>query len=150
MTTTIEGTSGLAARVGEHLGYSSWHQVTEQQVQLFAQATGDQVVPEVVDWENKGPFRGPTAHGYLTLSLVPTLLASVFEVRGVSLWINYGLNRLRFPAPVPVGTRIRCGAQISSAEEVDGGIQVDLAIVIEVEGGAKPACVADILFRYYR
>ena len=150
MTTKIEGIDGLKAAVGQHVGYSAWHQVTQEQVNKFADATGDhQWIHVDVERAKGGPFGGPIAHGYLTLSLTPRLLTEVFVVSGVSMAINYGLNKVRFPSPVPVGSQVRAGIEIASVEEVSGGAQVGLAVTYEIEGGTKPVCVAEILFRYY-
>ncbi|MDE3203021.1 MAG: MaoC family dehydratase [Acidobacteriota bacterium] len=150
MTTKIEGIDGLKAAVGQHVGYSAWHQVTQEQVNMFADATGDhQWIHVDVERAKSGPFGGPIAHGYLTLSLTPTLLTEVFVVSGVSMAINYGLNKVRFPSPVPVGSQVRAGIEIASVEEVSGGAQVGLTVTYEIEGGTKPVCVAEILFRYY-
>jgi acyl dehydratase len=150
MTTKIDGIDGLKALVGEHLGYSEWHDVTQEQVNLFADATGDhQWIHVDVERAKGGPFGGPIAHGYLTLSLAPTLLAEIQHVDGVTMGVNYGLNKLRFPAPVPVGSKIRAGASLAGVEDVAGGVQVTLATTFEIEGGTKPVCVAEILFRYY-
>jgi acyl dehydratase len=150
MTTKIDGIDGLEERVGQHLGYSDWHQVTQEQVDLFADATGDhQWIHVDVERAKAGPFGGPIAHGYLTLSLTPTLLAEVMNVSGVAMGINYGLNKLRFPAPVPVGSRVRAGVELAGVEEVPGGAQVSLTVTYEIEGGTKPVCVAEVLFRYY-
>jgi acyl dehydratase len=150
MTTKIEGLEGLRAAVGQHVGYSEWHQVTQEQVNLFADATGDhQWIHVDIERAKTGPFGGPIAHGYLTLSLTPTLLTEVFVVSGVSMAINYGLNKVRFPSPVPVGSRVRAGIEIAGVEEVSGGAQVSLTVTYEIEGGTKPVCVAEILFRYY-
>jgi acyl dehydratase len=150
MVTTIDGIAGLKDRVGDHLGYSEWHEVTQEQVNLFADATGDhQWIHVDVERAKAGPFGGPIAHGYLTLSLTPALLDEVLHVSGVAMGINYGLNKLRFPSPVPVGSRVRAGAKLAGVEDVAGGVQVALAVTFEIEGGAKPACVAEILFRYY-
>jgi acyl dehydratase len=150
MTTTIEGIDGLKSLVGEHLGYSEWHQVTQEQINLFADATDDhQWIHVDIERAKAGPFGGPIAHGYLTLSLIPVLLAEILEVTGVAMSINYGLNKLRFPAPVPVGAKIRAGVTLSGVEDVAGGVQCNLATTFEIEGGSKPVCVAEILFRYY-
>jgi acyl dehydratase len=150
MTTKIEGLEGLKAAVGQHVGYSEWHRVTQEQVNLFADATGDhQWIHVDVERAKSGPFGGPIAHGYLTLSLTPTLLTEVFVVTGVSMAINYGLNKVRFPSPVPVGSQVRAGIEIAAVEEVSGGAQVSLTVTYEIEGGTKPVCVAEILFRYY-
>ena len=150
MTTTIEGIDGLKALVGEHLGFSEWHEVTQEQVNLFADATGDhQWIHVDIERAKAGPFGGPIAHGYLTLSLAPTLLEEILDVTGVGMSINYGLNKLRFPAPVPVGSKVRAGAVLAHLEDVSGGVQVALNLTFEIEGAPKPACVAEILFRYY-
>ena len=150
MVTTIDGISGLEQRVGEHLGYSEWHEVTQEQVNLFADATGDhQWIHVDVERAKAGPFGSPIAHGYLTLSLAPMLLSEILVVSGVAMGINYGLNKLRFPSPVPVGSKLRAGATLAGVEQVSGGVQVTLAVTFEIEGGSKPACVAEILFRYY-
>jgi acyl dehydratase len=150
MTTRIDGIAGLQQRVGDHLGYSEWHEITQEQVNLFADATGDhQWIHVDIERAKAGPFGGPIAHGYLTLSLTPALLAEILEVSGISMAVNYGLNKLRFPAPVPVGSKVRAGANLDRLEEVSGGVQVTLTLTFEIEGGTKPVCVAEILFRYY-
>jgi acyl dehydratase len=150
MSTRIDGIEGLKALLGQHLGYSSWHEVTQEQVNLFADATGDhQWIHVDVERAKAGPFGGPIAHGYLTLSLTPNVIAEVVQVTGVSMAINYGLNKLRFPSPVPVGSKLRAGVELATVEEVSGGAQVGLTVTYEIEGGSKPVCVAEILFRYY-
>jgi acyl dehydratase len=136
--------------IDQHLGYSDWHTVTQEQVQKFADATGDhQWIHLDVERAKAGPFGGPIAHGYLTLSLAPVFLSQVLQVDGVAMGVNYGANKVRFPAPVPVGSNIRIGATIKQVEDVSGGIQVTVEAVFEVEGAAKPSCVAELLFRYY-
>jgi acyl dehydratase len=150
MTTRIDGIAGLKQRIGDHLGYSEWHQVTQEQVNLFADATGDhQWIHVDIERAKAGPFGGPIAHGYLTLSLTPALLSEILEVSGITMAVNYGLNKLRFPAPVPVGSKVRAGVLLDQVEDVSGGVQVTLTTTFEVEGGSKPVCVAEILFRYY-
>ena len=150
MTTKIDGIAGLEKLVGEHLGSSEWHEITQEQVNLFADATGDhQWIHVDVERAKAGPFGGPIAHGYLTLSLAPTLLTEIMHVDGIAMGINYGLNKLRFPSPVPVGSILRAGAKLASVEQVSGGVQVTLEAIFEIEGGTKPVCVAEILFRYY-
>ena len=151
MTTKIDGIAGLKEPVGQHLGYSDWHDVTQEQVNLFADATGDhQWIHVDVEKAKAGPFGGPIAHGYLTLSLTPTLISEAFQVSGISMGINYGLNKLRFPSPVPVGSKIRAGVVLGSVEDASGGAtQVQLNVTYEIEGGSKPVCVAEVLFRYY-
>lgn len=150
MATTIDGIDGLLASVGEHLGHSQWHEITQDRVNRFADATGDhQWIHVDVERAAAGPFGGPIAHGYLTLSLAPLLLSEILTVGGVAMGVNYGLNRLRFPAPVPVGSRLRAGAELAAAERIPDGAQATLAVTFEVEGAAKPSCVAEIIFRYY-
>jgi acyl dehydratase len=140
----------LAAKTGEHLGYSRWHEITQDRVNRFAATTGDhQWIHEDEERARAGPFGGTIAHGYLTLSLMPMLLWEILDVEGASTVINYGLNRVRFPAPVPVGVKLRLGAELVAVEEVNGGLQAALRGTIEVEGTAKPACVAELLLRYY-
>src|SRR6202451_1731515 len=122
MTTTIDGSSALKENVAEHLGYSEWRQVTQEQVNLFADATGDhQWIHVDIERAKAGPFGGPIAHGYLTLALAPTALEEILHVSGVSMAINYGLNKLRFPSPVPVGSKVRVGATMAGVEDVAGG-----------------------------
>jgi acyl dehydratase len=150
MTTHIGSIEELKAKIGEHLGYSEWHNVTQEQVNLFADATGDhQWIHVDPERAKAGPFGGPIAHGYLTLSLTPILLGSVLKVDNVKMGVNYGTNKVRFSAPVPVGSNIRAGATIASVDDVAGGVQVALDVTIECEGAAKPSCVAQVVFRYY-
>ena len=150
MTTIIEGIDGLKAKVGEHLGYSDWVEITQDQVNRFADATGDhQWIHVDVERAKAGPFGGPIAHGYLTLALGPGLLPTIIEVRGVSMGVNYGANKIRFPAPVPVGAKLRLGAKLLAVEDVTGGAQGTVEMTFEVEGAPKPSCVAEVIFRYY-
>lgn len=146
----VHGVDGLRALVGEELGYSDWLEVTQDRVNQFADATGDQQWIHV-DTERaaQGPFGGTIAHGFLTLSLIPTVLPQLLDVRGFSMGVNYGLDRVRFPAPVPVGSRVRASAVVEEVTEVSGGVQTTLTVTFEVEGGAKPACVARFLERRY-
>jgi acyl dehydratase len=141
----------LQSRVGEMLGYSSWHVITQERVNGFAEATDDhQWIHVDPERALAGPFGHTIAHGYLTLSLGPVLLQEVLHVAGAGLIVNYGANRIRFPAPVPVGASVRAGVQLLAVEEVAGGVQASLGMTFEIEGSPKPACVAEILFRYYR
>jgi acyl dehydratase len=150
MTTTINGLPGLKERVGTHLGYSDWHQITQDQVNRFADATGDhQWIHVDVERAKQGPFGGPIAHGYLTLSLAPALLPEIYRVDDITMAVNYGLNKLRFPSPVPVGSKVRAGATLVGVDEIPGGAQVTMDVAFEVEGQEKPACVAQVVFRYY-
>ena len=146
----VEGIEGLQALAGQHVGRSDWLEVTQERVQQFADATGDQQWIHVDPERAKaGPFGGPIAHGYLTLSLVSWFLPRVWRVEGFGMGVNYGLERLRFPAPVPVGARVRLGADLVDVTPLEGGVQVAADLTVEVEGGAEPALVARGLFRYY-
>ena len=151
MTTTIEGIEGLKALVGQHLGYSDYTEITQEQVNTFADATGDHqwihVDPERAKKES--PFGGPIAHGYLTLALVPFFLPTIMQVDGISMGVNYGCEKVRFPSPVPVGSKVRCGAAIEAVDDVTGGVQATITATIEVEGAPKPSCVAQVVYRYY-
>ena len=150
MTTTVQGIDGLKGLVGSKLGTSAAVRVTQEAVNRFAEATGDhQWIHVDVERAKAGPFGGPIAHGYLTLALLPSLLPTIFQVEGVSMGLNYGLNRLRFPSPVPVGSEVTCTATLLAVDDVAGGAQVTLATAITVVGAAKPSCVAEVLFRYY-
>lgn len=143
----LDGLPGLA---GQSLGTSGWHLIGQDRIDGFAAATGDQQWIHVdVARATAGPFGAPIAHGYLTLSLAPVLLWEVLEVTGASRVVNYGLGKVRFPAPVPVGSRVRGEWTCSAVEDVAGGQQATLQLVVEREGDSKPACVAEILFRYY-
>jgi acyl dehydratase len=149
MTTTIDGIDGLKAVAGQHLGYSEWHQITQEQINGFADATGDhQWIHIDAQRAAEGPFGTTIAHGYLTLSLTPLLLHEIYDVRGVALTLNYGLNKVRFPSPVPVGSKVRAGATLQQVEDVAGGVQVTTPVTFEIEGAPKPACVAEVVFRY--
>jgi acyl dehydratase len=140
----------LPTLAGRDLGRSNWHEITQEQVNLFADATGDhQWIHVDPERARAGPFGGPVAHGYLTLSLATALLADVLRVDGVAQVVNYGLGKVRFPAPVPVGSRIRVAVRCTSVDQVSGGYQLTLALTFEREGGQKPVCVAEILFRYH-
>lgn len=150
MTRMVEGIDGLKALVGEHLGYSPYTTVTQEQVNQFAEATGDhQWIHVDVERAKEGPFGGPIAHGYLTLSLGPMLSPQIFGVSGISMGVNYGAGKVRFPSPVPVGANVRLGATLKSVEDVAGGAQVTMEFVFECEGAPKPSCVAEVIFRYY-
>jgi acyl dehydratase len=132
------------------LGYSEYHTVTQEQVNLFADATGDhQWIHVDPERAKSGPFGGPIAHGYLTLSLLPILVGQIVRVDGVTMGVNYGTNKVRFPSPVPVGSEIRAGATVASVDDVAGGVQVALDVVVTVRDAAKPSCVAEIVTRYY-
>jgi acyl dehydratase len=132
------------AAKGEHLGFGAWHEVTQEQIDLFADATGDHqwihVDPEKAA---KGPFGAPVAHGYLTLSLIPMLVKDVYTVENLTMGVNYGLNKVRFPSPVTVGSRVRAGAELLEVADVPQGKQAVVRVVVEIENAPKPACVAE-------
>ena len=151
MATIFQTPAELSSSIGKHLGHSAWMEVTQQRIQLFADATDDQqwihVDPERA---KQGPFGAPIAHGYLTLSLVNRFLPEIVEVRGISMGVNYGADRIRFPAPVKVGSRIRGGAELIEVENTkDGGVQAKIRVTVEIEGSDRPACVVDTISRYY-
>jgi acyl dehydratase len=151
MTTIVQGTQGLRDLVGQHLGYSDHVEVTQEQVNLFAEATGDHqwIHVDVERARKESPFGGPIAHGYLTLAMGPRLVPQVVAVSGISMAVNYGCDKVRFPSPVPVGSKVRVGVELVEVGEVAGGVQVKMRFTFEVEGAEKPACVAENLFRYY-
>ncbi|MBM3828433.1 MAG: MaoC family dehydratase [Actinobacteria bacterium] len=146
----ITGIEGLKSAVGEHLGYSEYMEITQERVNQFADATGDhQWIHVDVDRAKSGPFGGPIAHGYLTLSLGPALYPKVVRIDGFSMGVNYGTNKIRFPSPVPVGARLRLGVKLLEVEEIAGGVQTTMEFTFECEGAPKPSCVAEIIFRSY-
>jgi acyl dehydratase len=150
MTTVINGIDDLKSRVGDHLGYSEWHDVTQDQVNQFADATGDhQWIHVDIERAKAGPFGGPIAHGYLTLSLAPMLMEQVLRIEGVAMGVNYGCNKVRFPAPVPIPSRLRLGATLQNVDDIDGGAQYGVELSFEVEGASKPSCVAECIYRVY-
>jgi acyl dehydratase len=139
----------LVAAVGKDLGHSAWLEISQDRVQQFADATDDQQWIHVdVERAKRGPFGAAIAHGYLTLSLVSRFLPELITVPSAKMGVNYGCNKVRFPAPVPVGSRIRASGELLSAELVAGGVQVVVRVTIEIEGGGKPACVADTVSRF--
>ncbi|MFD8423775.1 MaoC family dehydratase [Streptomyces sp. NPDC059466] len=140
----------LRAAVGEQLGYSDWVEVDQKRIDLFAEATGDhQWIHVDPERAASGPFGTTIAHGYLTLSLLPLFGPQLISVEGVRMGVNYGTNKVRFPAPVPVGSRLRATATITGVDDVTGGVQVSVAFSVEREGGDKPVCVAESVSRYY-
>ncbi|MHA1340510.1 MAG: MaoC family dehydratase [Promethearchaeota archaeon] len=139
--------------VGKQIGSSSYVEVTQEMINLFADATGDHqwIHVDVERAKKESPFGGPIAHGYLTLSLIPELLFSILEVKNTKLVVNYGLNKVRFPAPVPAGSKVKASVSIANVEEVKGnGYQVEFSVSINVENAQKPSCVAQVLYRYYK
>jgi acyl dehydratase len=140
----------LRAAAGSHLGYSAWRTVEQEQVSEFAEVTGDrQWIHVDPQRAAAGPFRGTIAHGYLVLSLIPSFAAEVYHVDAARMAVNYGLNRVRFPSPVPVGSAIRAGVRLVAVDSVDGGVQVVAEMTIEREGQEKPCCVAETVARFY-
>lgn len=140
------GIDELRAAEGEHLGYSDWHRVSQDQVNQFAEATGDdQWIHVDPEQAADGPFGGTIAHGYLTLAMLPMLVREVYRVEGVGAGVNYGLNRVRFPSPVPVDSKIRAGVSLISVAQVDNGHLAFLRVTVERDGSNKPVCVADTI-----
>jgi acyl dehydratase len=146
----FESLTELQSAVGEELGASDWLLIDQARIDLFAEATGDhQWIHTDPVRAQAGPFGTTIAHGYLTLSLVAKFTEETFEVRGIQGAINYGLNKVRFPSPVPVNARVRAVTRLVSYEEIAGGGQILLSIVVETEGGSKPACVAESIVRFF-
>ena len=147
---TLVGLDDLGSRTGDMLGTSDWHLVTQAEVDDFARLTGDdQWIHIDPDRARNGPFGTTIAHGYFTLSLSTVFLDQVIAVSGAEVVLNYGSNRVRYPAPLPVGTRIRAAIELAKTEAVTGGVQAVYRLTYEAEGSAKPVCVADIVYRYY-
>ena len=140
----------LRDATGRQLGWTDWVDITQERVNLFADATGDHqwIHVDVERATAESPFGGPIAHGYLTLALSNLFLPQLLEVPGASAGVNYGTGRVRFPSPVPVGSRVRGGAEITAVEEIPGGLQTTITITIQVEGQDKPACVIESLSRW--
>ncbi|WP_425835737.1 MaoC family dehydratase [Streptomyces fractus] len=140
----------LKGAVGEQLGYSDWVEIEQSRIDQFAEATGDhQWIHVDPERAKDGPFKTTIAHGYLTLSLLPLFGPQLMKVEGMKMGVNYGTNKVRFPAPVPVGSRLRATAKVTNVEDVAGGVQVTVAFSVEREGGDKPVCVAESVSRYY-
>ncbi|MFF7837411.1 MaoC family dehydratase [Streptomyces ossamyceticus] len=150
MSITVNGIDELKKLAGSDLGTSEWIEVTQERINTFADATGDHqwihVDPEKAA---QGPFGAPIAHGYLTLSLFIPLFTELLDVEGVSTKVNYGLNKVRFPSPVKVGSKIRLVGRLASVEDVPGGVQITVDGTIEIEGAPKPAAVLQSLSRFY-
>ena len=150
MPTVFENPSELEKAVGTELGKSDWLEVTQERINQFADATGDhQWIHVDPERARQGPFGACIAHGYLTQSLVNHFLPQIVEVRGISMGVNYGADRIRFPAPVPVNSRIRGSAELLKVEEVKGGVQATIRVTVEIEGKDRPGCVIDTISRYY-
>ena len=148
---TVSGIDGLRQLAGTDLEPGSWWEVTQDRVNRFADATGDhQWIHVDVERARGGPFGGTIAHGYLTLSLLIPLWSDVLRIEDIGMAVNYGLNRVRFPAPVPVGAKVRLLARVASVRDVrDDGVEVVVAMTVERDGGDKPVAVAEVVYRYY-
>ena len=151
MATVFNTPADLKSAEGQHLGYSDWLEITQDRIDKFADATGDhQWIHVDPERAKKGPFGACIAHGYLTQSLVNMFLPQIVVVKEISMGVNYGADRLRFPAPVPVGSRIRGGGELLKVEEVKGGgVQTTVRVTIEIEGSDRPGCVIDTISRFY-
>ena len=150
MSITVNGLDELKKLAGGDLGTSEWIEVTQERIDTFADATGDhQWIHVDPERAKEGPFGAPIAHGYLTLSLFIPLFTELLDVQGVTTKVNYGLNKVRFPSPVKVGSRIRLTAKLAEVEEVPGGVQISVEGAIEIEGATKPAAVLQSLSRFY-
>ena len=151
MPTVFKNPAELKDAVGQHLGVSDWLQIDQDRFNQFAEATGDhQWIHVDPERAKDGPFGGCIAHGYLTLSLVNLFLPQIVEVQGISMGVNYGADKMRFPAPVPVGSRVRGSAELIKAEDVKGGaVQSTVRVTVEIEGSDRPACVIETISRYF-
>jgi acyl dehydratase len=147
---TISGIDELRAKVGEELGVSEWHDVTQEEIDAFADATGDhQWIHVDPDRAAQTPWGSTIAHGLYTLSLGPKFTFALFTIEGFAFGLNYGYNKVRFPAPLPVGSRLRMRATLSSVDDVPGGVQLTITQTFEREGEDKPVCVAEAVSRMY-
>jgi acyl dehydratase len=150
MTMIFETPAALLGSDGTSLGCTDWLEIEQRRIDLFAEATGDhQWIHVDPERAAKGPFGKTIAHGYLTLSLANLFLPQLLQVNNVSMGVNYGCDKVRFPAPVPVGSRVRGCGEIVTAEPVKGGVQVVVRVTIEVEGSDRPACVIDTISRFF-
>jgi acyl dehydratase len=148
----IPSVSALKSFVGQKLGPSEWVTVGQEQIDAFARATGDHqwIHVDVERARRESPFGGPIAHGYLTIALAPVLLPRLVEVKGVRMAVNYGLDKMRLPAPVPAGARVRLAAELKNVREMpSGAAHTTIGLVFEVEGGDKPVCTADAIYLYF-
>jgi acyl dehydratase len=147
----IASLAELKALVGQEVAVSDWVEISQERVNQFAQATGDYqwIHLDVERCKRESPFGGPIAHGYLTLSLLPMLMQNSVHMSDVRMGVNYGLNKVRFPAPVPVGSKVRSRTTVVSVEDIEGGAQVTWLVTVEREGGDKPVCVAESISRRY-
>jgi acyl dehydratase len=147
---TFDSVGDLAAAQGQSIGQSDWVTITQEDVNLFADATGDhQWIHVDPERAANGPFGTTIAHGFMTLALLPRLQHQMYTVNGIKLAVNYGLNKVRFPAPVPVGSRVRAQSSLIGVDELDdGAVQATIATTVEIDGSAKPACVVESIVRY--
>ena len=147
----IASLAALRELVGQEVAISDWVEITQERVQQFADATGDHqwIHLDVERCKRESPYGGTIAHGYLTLSLLPMLMQSAVRLQDVKMGVNYGLNKVRFPAPVPVGSRVRGRMVLMAVEDIPGGAQVTWQVSVEREGGDKPVCVAESISRRY-
>lgn len=149
MTTQLDSPADLIGLTGQQLGTTDWIEITQSQVDRFAEATGDhQWIHTDPQRAAHGPFRGTIAHGYLTLSLAPVIISDVLEIRELTAALNYGLNKVRFPAPVPVGSKIRAVVTLNAAQQKTSGVEAVFGLTYEIDGGTRPACVADVVVLY--
>ncbi|MER5850806.1 MaoC family dehydratase [Streptomyces sp. NPDC002012] len=150
MPLTVNGIDEIKAQAGADLGHSGWLEILQPRVDTFADATGDhQWIHTDAERAKAGPFGGTIAHGYLTLSLLIPLWNELLRVEGVSMAVNYGLNKVRFPSPVRVGAKVRAHGRVVSVEEIQVGVEVVVDLTVEIDGSAKPACVAQAVYRFY-
>jgi acyl dehydratase len=150
VSTVAKGLDDLRRLAGTDLGAGEWHQVTQDRIHTFADATGDhQWIHVDPERAKAGPFGGTIAHGYLTLALVIPLWSELLRIEGIGMAINYGLNRVRFPAPVPAGSHLRLRARVDSVEDIPDGVQLTADLTMELRDAAKPAAVAQAVYRYY-
>ena len=150
MTAIFENPAALLEAPGQQLGPTDWLEITQQRIDQFADATGDhQWIHVDPERAKDGPFGATIAHGYLSLSLANCFLPQLMTVENIAMGVNYGCEKVRFPAPVPVGSRLRGVGEVISAEEVKGGVQVVVRVTVEIEGGERPACVVDTISRFY-
>lgn len=149
MGTVFEAPKDLLSSVGVQLGQTDWFEITQERINQFAEATGDYQWIHIDEEQAKqGPFGATIAHGYLTLSLTNMFLPEIISVENISMGINYGVNKVRFPAPVPSGSRVRFSAMLQEVAEIPGGVQAVIVITVEVEGSEKPCCVVESVTRY--
>ncbi|MGI8863412.1 MAG: MaoC family dehydratase [Solirubrobacteraceae bacterium] len=147
---TLSGLDEVKSHVGKELGVSDWHEVTQEKINQFAEVTGDdQWIHVDIERAKQTPFGGTIAHGYYVLSLAPRFSYDLFTFEGFAFMLNYGLNRVRFPSPMPVGEKVRMRAKLASVDDVSGGAQIATELTFEREGADKPVCVAETLMRAY-